>query len=84
MVGSVFIGKIIDKHPRTYLLKICDIISIASMAFEMIYHYPELIIIGRFVLGIAAGFNSTIVAIYINEISPSDISGQMVKKKIIK
>lgn len=80
MVGALFIGKIIDKHPRTYLLKICDLISIGAMLFEMIDYYSFLIIIGRFVLGIAAGFNSTLVAIYINEISPSEISGQMVKK----
>lgn len=75
MVGSIIIGKIVDRKPRTYLLKICDLISISAMIFEMLYCFPYLIMIGRFILGIAAGFNSTVVAIYINEISPTEISG---------
>lgn len=34
--------------------------------------------IGRFIAGIAVGGNNAIIPLYVNEISPKEISGKMV------
>lgn len=57
-----------------------DVVVIIGCLFTSIENFFA-ILIGRFIEGIAAGANTSIVPLYVNEITPLQISGKMVSKK---
>ena len=54
----------------------CDLMALIGVMFTMLGPYV-LVIIGRLVVGVTVGINCTAVTMYINEMSPSSLSGLM-------
>ena len=78
-IGAVFgciLGGILLKKGRRISFIIADFISIVAIIL-MLIQSSVLLLIGRFIVGIAVGINSAAIPCYVNEISPSQISGAM-------
>ena len=80
MLGVVVVLVFLSNQGRQCSLMIADIIGIIGAGICVIYEsggvgVPQFI--GRLIGGIAVGINSQIVPIYINEITPIEISGIM-------
>ena len=54
----------------------CDLMALIGIMFTLLGPYT-LVIIGRVVIGFTVGINCTAVTMYINEMSPSSLSGLM-------
>ncbi len=78
IIGAILSGNFFTMMGRRWGLISADIIGIIG-SFICIFigsiPYPQ--IIGRFISGISAGVNSQLVPLYINEMSPIEISGFM-------
>ncbi|EGR28024.1 major facilitator superfamily protein, putative [Ichthyophthirius multifiliis] len=75
-VGSLSSGKLLDIFSRRTSSIICDMFGIISSfmsQFSNIKYLP----LSRFLAGITTGLNSSIVPLYIQEISPNEVSGKM-------
>jgi len=72
-IGSIFLLK---KLSRRDCLIVTDIISVVGILITLIANLYALML-GRFIMGLGVGFNSALVSLYINEVSPVSISGQM-------
>jgi len=78
IVGAILSGNFFSKVGRKWGMIIADIFGIIgsfSCIFVGLGAYPQ--IIGRFISGIAAGINCQLIPLYINELSPIEISGIM-------
>jgi hypothetical protein len=64
---------------RLEMLKLADVVTILASLFSMI-DMIETIILSRLIIGVCIGINSTIVPVFIKEISPDEISGKMGSK----
>ena len=76
--GAILSGNFFSKIGRKWGLILADIFGIIGCficIFEGRHAFPQ--IIGRFISGIAAGINCQLVPIYINEMTPKEISGFM-------
>ncbi len=58
-------------------MMVFDSLVIFSCAIMNINNYT-IIMIGRFLAGLAVGGNNALIPLYVNEISPQDVSGKMV------
>lgn len=72
-IGALSGGILGVKLGRKWTFVIADLLGAAGCVI-WIFEGPPLFI-GRFISGIAVGINSAIVPLYINDISPSAISG---------
>ena len=80
MIGSFFAGAVADRFGRKTGLLYVQAFSIAgaaSMGFSEMAGSYEMIFIGRFLIGLACGFFTGLVPLYISEIAPVDIRGQI-------
>ena len=76
VVGALVIGSVSQKFGRKNCLLIGDVLGLAGIGITMIQSFPALLV-GRFVAGASVGISSVIVPIYVNEMSPEEVSGQM-------
>lgn len=58
-------------------MMLLDVVVIVGCLLTSIENFFT-ILIGRFIEGIAAGANNSIIPLYVNEITPLQISGKMV------
>jgi len=78
ILGAIISGNFFSKVGRKWGMIIADILGIIGSLFCIFIGqgaYPQ--IIGRFISGIAAGINTQLIPLYINELSPIEISGFM-------
>ena len=78
ILGTLISGNFFSKISRKWALLIADFIGIIGSIFCLFLAssgIPQ--IIGRFLCGIATGINSQVIPLYINELSPIEISGVM-------
>lgn len=76
--GAMLSGNYFKNIGRKWGLIIADIFGIGGSiicVFEGVGAFPQ--IIGRFLSGVAAGINCQLVPLYINELTPHEISGFM-------
>lgn len=73
-MGALSVSQFLEHIGRRQFLLLTDIISILGTAL-FIFDNVWVDITARFISGLCIGFNSAIVPIYINEISPRSISG---------
>ncbi|CAF0825203.1 unnamed protein product [Rotaria sp. Silwood1] len=80
MIGGLFGGIITNRLGRKGGMYLNNVISsiacICMFLSKPIYSY-ELLIIGRFLIGLACGYGSSVAPTYINEISPRNLRGTL-------
>ncbi|CAF0809145.1 unnamed protein product [Rotaria sordida] len=80
MVGGLFGGYITNRLGRKGGMYLNNIISsiacILMFLSKPVYSY-ELLIIGRFLIGLACGYGTSVAPTYINEISPRNLRGTL-------
>lgn len=78
IIGTLIAGNLFNKMSRRVSLILADIIGIFGTIL-CIFIVPHALtqIFGRFLSGISTGINAELVPIYINELSPIEISGVM-------
>lgn len=78
IVGTIISGNFFNKISRRLGLIIADVIGIiGSIICLFLAASGATQIVGRFLCGIAVGINSQLIPLYINELSPLEISGVM-------
>ncbi len=77
LIDALSIGKISDTFGRKHAIIIFDIMFIISglLLFGFAETYYSIFLIGRLICGIGSGISTTIIPIYLGEISPSLIRG---------
>lgn len=76
MIGSYFLGDIANNFGRRKAMITFDIVMMLGCAIMNINNYV-IMMIGRFVAGLAVGGNNALIPLYVNEISPIEVSGKM-------
>ncbi|UJR27405.1 hypothetical protein I4U23_008695 [Adineta vaga] len=80
MVGGLFGGFITDRLGRKggmYLNTVISFIACILMFISKPISSYEVLILGRFFLGLACGYGSSVAPTYINEVSPSRLRGTL-------
>ncbi|UJR21530.1 hypothetical protein I4U23_024615 [Adineta vaga] len=80
IIGGIFGGFITDRLGRKGGMFINNIISSIACILMFIskpLHTYELLIIGRFFIGLSCGYGSSVAPMYINEISPKHLRGTL-------
>lgn len=78
IIGSMTVGRPGDKYGRKLMLKILAILFILSAIGSALSRSLEVLVIYRFIGGLAIGGASVIAPLYISEISPAKIRGRLV------
>ncbi|XP_062396092.1 solute carrier family 2, facilitated glucose transporter member 5-like [Sardina pilchardus] len=76
--GSLMVGPLVNKLGRKGTLLFNNIFSIVPaimMGVSEVARSYEMVIIGRFVVGICAGISSNVVPMYLGELSPKNLRG---------
>ena len=76
IVGGFFGGFLSDCCGRRKTLMLADIITIIGAIMTLSTNFHTLSI-GRLICGIGCGFNFNVIPVYIREMSPSEISGEL-------
>lgn len=77
MLGSLISGSLASAFGRRYVLMMTTVIFIVGSAVSGLADDVAMLVIGRFVNGVAMGVTVSIVPLYIAEISPSSIRGRL-------
>lgn len=78
MIGCVPVSYLADKFGRKWLMLGNNILALSGTALLCVWHQfliTEVLIVGRFVLGIHAGAFNVLQSIYVSEISPAKYRG---------
>ena len=78
MIGGSLIGYVADRFGRKgglLLTLVLVVITVIFEGFSKMCNSYEMIIVGRFVIGIYAGFNAGLAPMYLAEISPTHLRG---------
>ena len=78
VIGALLGGRFADKFGRRRLLIVTAWISAALTVASAFSPDPAALSITRFLLGVSAGMASTVVSLYLGEISPADRRGGLV------
>ncbi|HEY5371771.1 MAG TPA: sugar porter family MFS transporter [Hanamia sp.] len=78
VIGAMFTGRLSDIFGRKKTILCAAIIFVIGAAWSGWAPNPELLIISRVFIGLAIGISSFAVPLYIAEISPTHIRGQLV------
>uniref|UniRef100_T1J8V7 Major facilitator superfamily (MFS) profile domain-containing protein n=1 Tax=Strigamia maritima TaxID=126957 RepID=T1J8V7_STRMM len=77
-VGSLFISYVVERFGIRKSLSVNNVILVIGVAFICLAFYVksyELMVIGRFVIGVNTGLNAGLAPIYLTEIAPKNIRG---------
>ncbi|XP_053548786.1 solute carrier family 2, facilitated glucose transporter member 3 [Bombina bombina] len=80
MVGSLSVGFFANKFGRRNAMLLVNITALlggAFMALSKLAWSPEMLIIGRFIIGIFSGFATGLVPMYIGELAPTRLRGAL-------
>lgn len=75
MFGALFCN-LLNKQPRRWVFILTDLVTMVGLALTVVT-YDWSLLLGRFVVGFAIGINSTLLPVFINELSPVLINGLM-------
>ncbi|KAM4704394.1 solute carrier family 2, facilitated glucose transporter member 3-like [Rhinophrynus dorsalis] len=78
MVGSLSVGFFANRFGRRnamLLVNVAALVGGAFMGLSKIAWSPEMLIIGRFIIGIFCGFCTGLVPMYIGELAPTSLRG---------
>jgi MFS family permease len=77
MIGSLIAGKLSDIIGRSKTLFYDDLIYMVGTIFCSFAPNYWVLVVGRFITGLAVGIASTVVPLFIGEISPIEIRGKI-------
>ncbi|MEE6485803.1 hypothetical protein FKM82_014415 [Ascaphus truei] len=80
MVGSLCVGYFANRFGRRnamLLVNVAALVGGALMGLSKLAWSPEMLIIGRFVIGIYCGFCTGLVPMYIGELAPTALRGAL-------
>jgi predicted MFS family arabinose efflux permease len=77
MIGSLIGGKLSDKFGRRKALLIDDVIFIVGTIVCTFAPRYSILVLGRLIVGFGVGIASAIIPLFITEISPVRIRGQI-------
>ncbi|XP_053306319.1 solute carrier family 2, facilitated glucose transporter member 3-like [Spea bombifrons] len=80
MCGSLSVGYLANRFGRRnamLLVNIAALLGGAFMALSEVARSPEMLIIGRFIIGIFSGFCTGLVPMYIGELAPTRLRGAL-------
>lgn len=78
VIGAAFGGKSADKYGRRISLILSAIIFVVGALITAIAGSTDILILGRFVVGLAIGAASLCAPLYISEVAPKRIRGSLV------
>ena len=78
IIGALSSGRIADKYGRKKVVIGTSLVFAFGSVATALSPTPEILIVGRVILGIAIGVASYTVPLYISEVSPSSIRGSLV------
>lgn len=76
--GAIFSGVVADKYGRKKVIIVTAILFFLGSIWTAIANNYEILVAGRFLIGIAIGIASFSVPLYISEIAPNHIRGALV------
>ena len=77
MIGSLIGGKLSDKLGRRKALLVDDFIFIVGTVLCTFAPRYAILVIGRLIVGFGVGISSSVIPLFITEISPVRIRGQI-------
>ncbi|NP_001079713.1 solute carrier family 2 member 3 L homeolog [Xenopus laevis] len=80
MMGSLSVGLFANRFGRRnsmLLVNVAAIVGGAFMGFSKLAWSPEMLIIGRFIIGIFCGLCTGLVPMYIGELAPTSLRGAL-------
>lgn len=78
LVGALFSGWLTGRMSRRGIVKLAAVVFIAGAVLAAVAPNVVVLIAARFVIGLAVGFASTVVPLYISEVVPAARRGSMV------
>lgn len=78
LVGALFSSWLTGRMSRRGIVKLAAIVFIVGATLAAVAPNVEILIAARFVIGLAVGFASTVVPLYISEVVPTERRGSMV------
>ncbi len=75
MLGALFCN-LLNKQPRRLVFILTDVLTLAGLGLTVVVQYWSLLL-GRGVVGFAIGINTTLIPVFINELSPVQVNGLM-------
>lgn len=75
--GSGFSGPLSEKLGRRRLVFIISIIFIVGSLVLALAPTVEIVVLGRFIIGLAVGGSTAIVPVYLSELAPTDARGSL-------
>lgn len=77
-LGSLFVGPVSDRLGRRLVIQISSVIWMIGAAIQSSAQNQGQLIAGRVIAGIAIGFASSQVPVYVAELAPKNIRGRLV------
>jgi sugar porter (SP) family MFS transporter len=78
MAGAASAGAVADRIGRRLTLLIAGLIFLAGALISAFTPDENVLLAGRFVVGIGIGFSSVVAPLYISEVAPADVRGALV------
>jgi MFS transporter, SP family, solute carrier family 2 (myo-inositol transporter), member 13 len=77
-IGALFAGTISDKIGRKMIIVIADVLFTIGALIQALAPTIAVLMVGRIIIGLGVGVASVIAPLYISEISPTELRGQLV------
>lgn len=77
-LGSLFVGPVSDRLGRRFVIRMASLVWMIGAAVQSSSQNQGQLIAGRVIAGIAIGFASSQVPVYVAELSPKHIRGRLV------
>eukprot|EP01133_Synstelium_polycarpum_P019509 gene19509-23371_t len=77
MIGSMTSGILVDKFGRKYSLLVNNVLYISGPMITTFANNYAMLLVGRIITGLAVGIASTVVPMYISELSPPKTRGAL-------
>jgi sugar porter (SP) family MFS transporter len=74
LLGSLLGGNLATTTGRRGTMFIADLFCILGTGLQLLQR-TALLLTGRFILGLAIGLNSTVIPLYVSEMSPTELTG---------
>ncbi|MBV8331134.1 MAG: sugar porter family MFS transporter [Candidatus Eremiobacteraeota bacterium] len=78
IAGAAVSGWIADRIGRRWTLLCAGVVFIAGAIISALTPDEQVLLAGRFVVGIGIGFSSVVAPLYISEVAPSNVRGALV------
>ncbi len=78
MAGAASAGAVADRIGRRLTLLVAGLIFLAGALISAFTPDENVLLAGRFVVGIGIGFSSVVAPLYISEVAPADVRGALV------